>query len=70
MTEVRIPSAAAEHDPSPQPGSPPGSPPAPVAAPGEGGRWQAARRAAAILLGARSRRPVPIGRPIQESDYR
>ncbi|MER8182823.1 hypothetical protein [Kitasatospora sp. NPDC094015] len=60
MTEVRIPAPATEQ--------PPATPPA--TAPVEDGRWRAARRAAAVLLGARRRRPVPVGRPIQESDHR
>ncbi|WP_371496867.1 hypothetical protein OG871_12745 [Kitasatospora sp. NBC_00374] len=49
------------------------TPTGPAAQPGgeqPHGRRQAARRAAAVLFGAWRRRPVPEGRPIQESDYR
>ncbi|MEU9133262.1 hypothetical protein AB0D08_35090 [Kitasatospora sp. NPDC048540] len=60
MTDVRIPAAPTGSAPALRPG----------AAARDGGRWRAARRAAAILLGARRLRTVPVGRPVRESDYR
>ncbi|MFJ1702035.1 hypothetical protein [Kitasatospora sp. NPDC088346] len=63
MTEVGI------RPTDPETGTPAGSTTRPGAEPPHG-RRRAARRAAAVLLGAWRRRPVPEGRPVQESDYR